>query len=78
MDKRITVKAFNEWMRLTIEDPDRFEQQWQTIVTYRDAVAKGEEPDYGTVCTEFLEQLSQQIEAEEAQAKAGTEVAEQA
>jgi hypothetical protein len=48
------VKAFNEWMRRTIEEPESFELQWQTMKAFEAAVAAGEEPDYGTTCTEYL------------------------
>ncbi len=46
--------AFNEWMRLTIEEPEQFLQQWQAINGFQSDEAHGKAPSYGRGCTEFL------------------------
>lgn len=39
--------AFNEWMRLTIEEPERFLQQWQSVVAFQSDEMHGKAPSYG-------------------------------
>jgi hypothetical protein len=46
--------AFNEWMRLTIEEPETFLQEWQAIVEFQGAEAHGDVPEYGRDCVTFL------------------------
>lgn len=42
------AKAFNEWMRRYIENPEQFEAEFRSVKSFEVAAAKGEEPDYGT------------------------------
>lgn len=55
--KRVQAKAFNEWMRLSIEEPERFQNQYQSMRAFEKAIESGVEPDYGSVCVEYLEKL---------------------
>lgn len=58
------VKAFNEWMRRFIEEPDRFEREFQTVSEYQKDVAEGREPTYGEVCAPYLQKLADELPAE--------------
>lgn len=46
--------AFNEWMRIYTEEPEKFNKDWQQVVEYLDEVKNGEEPSYGRECTAWL------------------------
>lgn len=48
------AKAFNEWMRRYIEEPERFEHEMKSVRAFEKAEAAGQEPDYGTNCTGYL------------------------
>ncbi len=61
MDKEKMAKAFNEWMRLFTEEPDRFEHEFQTVVAFHRDQAEGREPSYGAVCAAYLEKLSARL-----------------
>lgn len=57
MDEEQVPKAFNEWMRRYIEEPERFEREFQTVTTFLDEEAGGKEASYGSVCTAYLKQI---------------------
>lgn len=57
MDKKAVARAFNEWMRRYIEEPERFKREFQAVREYLDANALGVEPTYGETSAEFLDQL---------------------
>lgn len=48
------AKAFNEWMRRYIEEPERFAHELKSVRAFEKAQAEGQEPDYGTDCTSYL------------------------
>lgn len=54
------VKAFNEWMRRFIEEPERFGREFQSVHEYQTELAKGVEPSYGQDCSAYLNQLVQE------------------
>lgn len=58
------AKAFNEWMRRFIEEPDRFEHEFQTVNEFQKAAAEGREPTYGEVATEYLTQIAAELPAD--------------
>lgn len=58
------VKAFNEWMRRFIEEPDRFEREFQTVSQFVKDEAEGREPTYGEVCAPYLTQLASEMPAD--------------
>lgn len=55
-----SVYAFNEWMRLYIEEPDNFLHTWTSIKEFQEEEESGEEPSYGKDCTRFLLKLVQE------------------
>lgn len=61
MNKTAMAAAFNEWMRRFIEDPAKFEAEFQTVVSFTAAKLAGREPDYGERCTALLFRLSAEL-----------------
>ncbi|MBN9472278.1 MAG: hypothetical protein J0J10_26305 [Bosea sp.] len=51
------VKAFNEWMRRFIEEPERFEAEFRTVNKFLADEAEGREPSYGETSAAYLTQL---------------------
>lgn len=64
------AKAFNEWMRRYIEEPERFEVEFRAVKAFEAAEAEDQEPSYGRECTAYL----QAILNEHRGAKAGSNV----
>jgi len=58
------VKAFNEWMRRFIEEPARFEHEFQTVNQFLKDEAEGREPTYGEVCVPYLQKLAAEAPAD--------------
>lgn len=58
------VKAFNEWMRRFIEEPDRFEEEFETVNSFQRDLAEGREPTYGEASAAYLEKLAAEVPAE--------------
>lgn len=54
---RTRSAAFNEWMRRYIEEPERFEREWQTVGEFRESVKAGEVPSYGERSEAMLAKL---------------------
>lgn len=54
---RDIAKAFNEWMRRYIEEPERFEAEFRSVQAFQAAELREQEPDYGTACTAYLIEL---------------------
>lgn len=54
------VAASNEWMRRFIEEPERFEREWQTVEGFKAEEASGAIPSYGERCEAYLELLIRQ------------------
>lgn len=57
------AKAFNEWMRRYIEEPERFAHELKSVRAFEKAEAEGQEPDYGTDCTSYLCAILREVEA---------------
>lgn len=51
------VKAFNEWMRRFIDEPDRFDREFRTVNKFLADEAEGREPSYGETSAMYLTQL---------------------
>ena len=52
------VKAFNEWMRRFIEEPDRFEHEFRSVNQFLADELNGVEPTYGESCTGYMVKLA--------------------
>jgi hypothetical protein len=57
MNPSVMALAFNEWMRRYIEEPDRFEHEFQSVASFNAAVTAGKIPTYGEKCAAYLETL---------------------
>lgn len=55
--RAILAAAFNEWMRLSIEEPDKFRSQIEDVRDFIQAENAGVEPSYGYDCAVYLERL---------------------
>ena len=51
------VKAFNEWMRRFIEEPDRYNREFESVNQFLADEANGVEPTYGERCTGYMVKL---------------------
>lgn len=57
----LAATVFNEWMRRYIEEPERFERDFQSVTAFLKAEKSGAEPDYGTKCVVYFNQLTRDI-----------------
>ncbi len=57
-----TARAFNEWMRRFIDEPERFKTEYQTIADFMEAKLNDREPDYGDRATAYLQKILDEIE----------------
>ena len=55
------AKAFNEWMRLYIEEPERFRAGWVSIKEFLQETETGAEPSYGSVCARYFQGLLDEV-----------------
>lgn len=51
------VAAFNEWMRQYIENPAKFEREWEVVSLFLREADVNKEPTYGDKCAEMLIRL---------------------
>ena len=51
------VKSLNEWMRRYIEEPERFEAEFRTVIEYLKEVSNGETPSYGENGVSYMEKI---------------------
>jgi hypothetical protein len=51
------AKAFNEWMRLFTQEPEKFQHEWQTVQEFLADLNGGREPSYGETAAQFLSEL---------------------
>ena len=61
MDNLQMVKAFNEWMRRYIEEPDRFEREFQSVNEFLADESDGKEPSYGEACSAYMLKLNEEL-----------------
>ena len=58
------VKCFNEWMRRFINEPERFEREFQSVNDFLREEAEGREPSYGETCVAYMSQIAAECQAE--------------
>jgi hypothetical protein len=51
-----TAAAFNQWMQDYLDNPEKFQREWESIRGFLDTLPGGE-PDYGQSCVAVLERL---------------------
>ena len=54
---KLAVRAFNEWMRRYIEEPERFMAEFQAVELFRRDEAEGREPTYGDAAWGYVCEL---------------------
>ena len=57
----LMAAAFNEWMRRYIEEPDRFDREWQSVGEYIQETSEGKTPSYGESCAAYLSRLIEEL-----------------
>ncbi len=60
-DRELVARAFNEWMRRYIQEPERFEAEFQTVLDFMADEDEGKEPDYGSAQAAYLQQLIDEL-----------------
>ena len=58
------VKALNEWMRRFIEEPGRFEHEFETVNQFLKDEAEGREPTYGETGAAYMAQIAAEMPAD--------------
>ena len=56
--------AFNEWMRRFIEEPDRFNREFEDVNAFLVEQGAGKKPSYGEACASYITQLAKEIPAQ--------------
>lgn len=59
---QIIDRAFNEWMRRFIEDPENYEREFESVREFEKQENAGEEPSYGQCCGAYLRKLMEEIQ----------------
>lgn len=58
------AKALNERMRRFIEEPGRFEHEFQTVNQFLADEQEGREPSYGETGAAYMEQIASELPAD--------------
>ena len=66
MNKEQMVAAFNEWIRQSTDDPEKFESNMTTAKRFLDETKSGETPSYGQICAAFMLQLNEELSGQTA------------
>ena len=54
MNEKKLAAAFDEWLRLYVEEPERFKREWQVVLEYVGDRGARLSPRYGRACAAFL------------------------
>lgn len=57
LKRRSMAAAFNEWMRLYTDEPERFAREFQTVGDYLTEKGAGKTPSYGKTSAAYLRRL---------------------
>jgi hypothetical protein len=60
------ANAFNEWMRRYIDEPERFEREFESVRQF-EAEANEGTPSYGADCAAYLLKMHQELTCNETQ-----------
>jgi hypothetical protein len=69
---RTRAEAFNEWMRLYIDNPEAFAHETASVRAFLEDKADGREPTYGEECDEILSRLERGLDIFEVAADGAT------
>jgi hypothetical protein len=61
MKRAMLIKTQNEWMRRYIEEPEKFEAEFKTVIQFISEDSAGKEPSYGERCTAYMEYLEKEL-----------------
>lgn len=61
MNEEVLVKAFNEWMRRFIDEPERYYREFEEVIEFISEEKEGVEPSYGQKCAPYLIKLMQEV-----------------
>lgn len=64
MDRDVMARAFNEWMRRFVEEPERFEREFATASRFAAETQSGE-PSYGRTSVAYLESILEDLAKDE-------------
>lgn len=57
----ILATALNEWMRRYVEEPERFNHEWQAVLKFKEEDVDGNVPTYGSDSVAYLESIIREI-----------------
>lgn len=55
-------KAFNEWMRRYIEEPEQYSREFEMVRQFEQQENAGQEPSYGRTSGAYLRKLMLELE----------------
>lgn len=62
MNRGNMAKTMNEWMRRYIDEPEKFEQEFRTVIAFIGEDEEGKVPSYGEKCAAYLFELLAELE----------------
>lgn len=67
--KSLTARAFNEWMRRYIKEPERYEAEFNEVIRFKREGRRGREPSYGEGCEAYLAQIKRELAKKQREAR---------
>lgn len=64
MNSADIARVSNEWMRRYIEEPEKFEREFQTVTRFLSDTVIGKVPDYGDECRAYMFHLLDEMRGE--------------
>jgi len=61
MKKETIIKVLNEWERLYIEEPEKFQAEFKTVIQFISEENAGITPSYGKNCYAYMEYLEKEL-----------------
>jgi hypothetical protein len=56
------AEVFNEWMRLYIDEPEKFQSSWTSMKEFLLQEDQDLEPTYGTECAAFVFKIAESLD----------------
>lgn len=63
MNNAEIARVMNEWMRRFIQEPTRFDREFETVNQFLADQNGGNEPSYGETCAAYMQQLHNEMAA---------------
>lgn len=61
MNDELIARAFNEWMRRYIDEPEAFAREFEIVGQFLGEQLNGGLPSYGATCAAYLAQLCAEL-----------------